>query len=275
MFKNELLKTYLKLRTYIGFIAITVIVPLIMLGLNLRQEAMEQNITRGLSSDFMVIGNLMNGYFATQIIMNGLWVHIPFLISLVAGDMLAGEATGGTFRLMLIRPASRTRVLLLKYATTLFYTMSLVLFLGVLSVGLGLLVFGGGDLLIPGRSLVIIPRADVPVHMLMAFGLAIWSMWCVASLAFLFSSLVENSIGPIIGTMAVIIVLIVISQMPVELFSEMRPYFFTTYLNVWQKVLTYPIEWNEVLPSAAILGGHSIGFYLLTWYIFVRKDILS
>jgi ABC-2 type transport system permease protein len=275
MFKNELLKTYLKLRTYIGFIAITVIVPLIMLGLNLRQEAMEQNITRGLSSDFMLIGNLMNGYFATQIIMNGLWVHIPFLISLVAGDMLAGEATGGTFRLMLIRPASRTRVLLLKYATTLFYTMSLVLFLGVLSVGLGLLVFGGGDLLIPGRSLVIIPRADVPVHMLMAFGLAIWSMWCVASLAFLFSSLVENSIGPIIGTMAVIIVLIVISQMPVELFSEMRPYFFTTYLNVWQKVLTYPIEWNEVLSSAAILGGHSIGFYLLTWYIFVRKDILS
>lgn len=275
MFRNELLKTYLKMRTYIGFIAITVVVPLIMLGLKLRQEAMEQNITRGLAFDFVLIGNLLNGYFVTQIIMNGLWVHIPFLISLVAGDMLAGEATGGTFRLMLIRPASRTRILFLKYATTLFYTMSLVLFLGVLSIGLGLLIFGAGDLLIPGRSLVIIPHGDVPLHLLMAFGLAVWSMWCVASLAFLFSSFVENAIGPIISTMAVIIVLIVISSMPVELFSELRPYFFTTYLNVWQKVLTAPIEWGEVASSAAILGGHSVGFYLLTWYIFVRKDILS
>ena len=41
--------------------------------------------------------------------MNSLWIHIPFLISLVAGDQLAGEGTAGTYRILLIRPPSRRR----------------------------------------------------------------------------------------------------------------------------------------------------------------------
>jgi ABC-2 type transport system permease protein len=207
--------------------------------------------------------------------MNGLWVHIPFLISLVAGDQLAGEATGGTFRLLLIRPVSRTRILLAKYVTTLFYTCTLVIFLAMLCIGLGLTLFGTGDLIVLGKSLVIIPEAEVLGRFCIAFGLAIWSMWCVGSLAFLFSSLVENAIGPIIGTMTVIIVFLIVSNMPGELFATIRPYLFTTYFNVWQQAMAQPIPWFEILTSVSILGGFSVGFYLVTWYIFVNKDILS
>jgi ABC-2 type transport system permease protein len=100
-------------------------------------------------------------------------------------------------------------------------------------------------------------------------------MWTVASLAFLFSSLVENAIGPIIGTMAVIIVFYVVGNIPVDLFREIKPYLFTTYLNVWQKVLVEPIVWGDVATSAAILGAFSVGFLGVTWYIFATKDILS
>ena len=221
------------------------------------------------------VGNLFNGYFVTHFIMNSLWVHIPFLISLVAGDQLAGEATGGTFRPLLIRPVSRTRILLAKYVTTLFYTRTLVIFLAILSIGLGLILFGTGDLIVLGKSLVIVPQAEVFGRFCIAFGLAIWSMWCVASLAFLFSSLVENAIGPIIGTMTVIIVFLIVSNIPVELFATIRPYLFTTYLNVWRQAMAQPIPWFEILTSVSILGGFSVGFYLVTWYIFVKKDILS
>lgn len=273
--KYELLKTYLKWRTYIGFIAIVVIVPLVQLGFKLQEERMTRQIMRSLEQDFLFVGNLFNGYFVTQVIMNSLWIHIPFLISLVAGDQLAGEATGGTFRLMLIRPASRSRVLFAKYVTTLLYVCSLVAFLAALSVGLGISLFGRGELAVTGRVLLILPEADVPARLALAFGLAIWSMWCVASLAFLFSSLVENAIGPIIGTMTVIVVFLVVSNMPVDFFASVRPYLFTTYINVWQDALSDVIPWPDILSSMAILGGFSIGFYLVTWYIFVRKDILS
>jgi ABC-2 type transport system permease protein len=97
----------------------------------------------------------------------------------------------------------------------------------------------------------------------------------VASLAFLFSSLVENSIGPIIGTMAVIIVFLVLSNTPITLFTAIRPYLFTTYFNVWQKVMEQPVPWGEIAAHTAYLGLYSIGFYAAAWYIFVTKDVLS
>ncbi len=273
--KHELLKTYLKWRTYIGFIAILVLVPVAEVALKLEGGSMIQRMTRGIDEDFLLVGNLFNGYFVTQFIMNALWVHIPFLISLVAGDQLAGEATGGTFRLLLIRPASRGRILLTKYITTLFYAFTLVVFLALVSLGLGLTLFGSGPLLVMGKTFTIVAANELAWRMALAFGLATFSMWCVASLAFLFSSLVENAIGPIIGTMAVIITMLIISNIPVEVFRSIRPYFFTHYLTIWQKALDDPIPWKTIGNHLAIIGAHCIGFYIITWYIFVRKDILS
>lgn len=271
---NEIVKTYFKWRTYIGFIAIGVLVPLVQLGLKWQGGGM-QSMLRGLEQDFFIVGNLFNGYFITHLIMNSLWVHVPFLISLVAGDQLAGEATGGTFRLILIRSVSRTRILLAKYVTTLFYTFTLVSFLMTLSLGLGLFLFGGGDLVILGRDLTVIPRDGLLWRFALACGLAIWGMWCVASLAFLFSSLVENAIGPIIGTMTVIVIFFILSNLPVDLFREVRPFLFTTYLDLWQKAFAVPIAWPDIFSSMAKLAGFSLGFYGVTWYIFHHKDILS
>ncbi|MFN0156466.1 MAG: ABC transporter permease [Bacteroidota bacterium] len=272
---NELIKTYRKWRTYIGFIAIAVLVPLVQFAIKWQGSGGMGGIRRSLEQDFFLVGNIFNGYFITQMIMNSLWVHVPFLISLVAGDQLAGEATGGTFRLMLIRPASRSRILLAKYVTTLFYTFTLILFLVGLSIGLGVFLFGTGDLVVPGETIVVIPQADVLYRFAIALGLATWSMWCVASLAFLFSSLVENAIGPIIGTMTVIILFLIISNLPVEFFENIRPYLFTSYLDVWGKAFDEPIPWAEIGSHMLKLGGFSIGFYGVTWYIFRRKDILS
>jgi ABC-2 type transport system permease protein len=273
--KNEILKTYLKWRTYIGFIAIAVFVPAVLLAMKFEGGSIVNRLTRNLQEDFLVVGNLFNGYFITQFLLNSMWVHVPFLVSLVAGDQLAGEATGGTFRLLLIRPASRSRVLLTKYLATLFYSLTLVMFLGLMSLGLGLALFGSGPLLVPGKILTIVPAEQLFWRMSLSFGLATVSMWCVASLAFLFSSLVENAIGPIIGTMTVIIVLLLLASMPVDFFRMLRPYFFTSYLNMWQKVLDEPISWRIVWTDLVVVIGHCIGFYLVTWYIFVKKDILS
>jgi ABC-2 type transport system permease protein len=129
--------------------------------------------------------------------------------------------------------------------------------------------------LVIGKSIGLIPRAEAFWRFALAFGLAMWGMWTVASLTFLFSSMVENAIGPIIGTMGVIIVFYIIAALPVDLFASIRPYLFTSYLNLWQKALEITIPWNDVLADGAILGAFSIGFLLVTWYIFVRKDVLS
>ncbi len=272
----ELFKTYAKWRTYIGFLAVIVIIPLVMWGMKVEGGRFVQYQMRTLQNDFFITGNLFNGWIIAQLIMNSLWVHVPFLISLVAGDQLAGEATAGTFRLILIRPVSRTRILNSKYITTLLYTASLVCTIALFSVGLGLLIFGSGDLLAIDRDmLTILPESQMWPRFVLAYGLAILAMWVVASLAFLFSSFVENAIGPIIATMAVVVGLLIISNLPVETFDPIKPYLFTTYQNVWQQAFKSPVGWNVIFKSASVLAGYSIGFWLITLFVFRRKDILS
>jgi ABC-2 type transport system permease protein len=274
---NEFFKTFRRWRSYIGFIAIGAVVPLVEIGLKADGGSLLNAVAgaKNLPPEFMILGNLFNGYTVTLFIMNSLWLHIPFLISLVAGDQLAGEAAGGTFRLLLTRPPSRGALLFSKYVVTLAYTAMLVLFLVALSLGLGVFLLGTGDLAVPGKQLAIVSGAEAPWRFFLALLLAIWSMWCVASLAFFFSSLTENSIGPIIGSMAVIIVFIVISNVPISIFLAVRPFLFTTYLNVWLQAMGEPIPWGQIASSAASLGAYSAALYLATWWHFGRKDIVT
>ena len=198
-----------------------------------------------------------------------------FLISFVAGDQLAGEATAGTYRLILVRPVSRTRIFLSKFFTTSIYTVVFVGFLGILSVGLALILLGRGDLLILQRGILVLPESEVAWRFLAAYFLAAWSMLTIASLAFLFSSFVENAIGPIIGTMAVHAVLLIVTVLPVELFKDIKPYIFSNYMNVWMQVFEDPVPWDSIGNSVAVLGAYSVGFVFVAWLIFRRKDILS
>jgi ABC-2 type transport system permease protein len=111
--------------------------------------------------------------------------------------------------------------------------------------------------------------------MLLAFAAAIWSMAVITSIAFLFSTLAENSIGPIIGTMAVVIILIVLGNFPFDFFRTLNPYLFTTYMNIWQRFLDNPIPWLEIARSAAILGLHSAALFAIAFIVYRRKDIKS
>lgn len=276
LIRIELFKTYAKWRTYIGFLAVAVLIPVIMWIMSYTGDKMMQGQMRNLSNDFFITGNLFNGWTISQLIMNSLWIHIPVLIALVAGDQLAGEATAGTFRLVLIRPVSRARFLHAKFLTTLIYTSSLVLTVGVLSIGLGLWIFGSGDLIAVDRDgITILAENGLWLRFILAYALAILSMYVIASLAFFISSWVENAIGPIITTMVVIIFFMIISNLPVDSVEVFKPYLFTTYSNVWQEAFHDPLDWDSIRTSCLALGANIVFFYGLTFLIFKRKDILT
>ncbi|MSP64086.1 MAG: hypothetical protein EXR24_02800 [Ignavibacteria bacterium] len=272
----ELLKTFSKWRTYIGFITVGVVIPVVMYALYYEGGRFIDVQTRSIQKEFFMVGNLFNGWVIAQLIMNSLWVHIPFLITLVAGDQLAGEAAAGTFRLSLIRPISRSKFLFAKYFTTLIYTALLVIVIALLSLGLGLYFFGSGDLIAFAENSITILHEDLLLNrFILAYALAILSMSVVASLAFLFSSFVENAIGPIIATMAVLVCLLVISNLPVDLFENYKPYLFTTYQNAWSLAFKDILDWNEISRAVTIMISYLVGFYSLTLLIFIKKDILT
>ncbi len=111
----ETVKTFSRWRTYIGFSVIALIVIITEVVMRLSADEILYRMLRSLEKDFLISGNVLNGWFVTSFIMNSLHIHIPFLITLVAGDMVSSEATSGTVRLLLIRPPSRSRIITAKY----------------------------------------------------------------------------------------------------------------------------------------------------------------
>jgi ABC-2 type transport system permease protein len=272
----ELYKIFKKWRTYIGFIAIAVLVPVIQLAILAEGERSLDFMTRNLQQSFVFVGNLLNGYLISYIILNSLVIHIPFLITLVAGDLLAGEATAGTYRLLITRPVSRFKILSSKFLSGIIYTNLLVLWLAVISLGLGIIIFGVGELIvIKSSSIIIFPKYDIFWRFLFGYSFASLSMMVVASLAFLFSSLVESAIGPIVSTMAIIIAFIIISAIDIDIFQKIKPFLFTTYMSSWRLFFDNPLDVSKIIESILILTGHILVFFGVTVYIFHKKDILT
>lgn len=271
----ELQKMFKKWRTYIGIIAIGLLTIIVQLALYFTGKDMIDSQMRGLEQSFVMVGNLVNGYFIARLILTFLIIHIPFLVVLVGGDLLAGEATAGTYRMILTRPVSRFQVVTAKFIAGWLYVIILMLWLGCLSLGVSLVIFGSGPLLSIGSGIVIFAENDILWRFIGAYAFAALSMMTVISISIIFSSLVQNAIGPIVSTMAVIIILLILSAIPVEFFQNLNPYFFTSHMNRWNNFFSEEVNYTEIYNSAGILLAHIVGLYGITTYIFLKKDILS
>jgi ABC-2 type transport system permease protein len=100
-------------------------------------------------------------------------------------------------------------------------------------------------------------------------------MITVAALAFLFSVFADNSIGPIIAAMSVVIVMTILTTMDIPIFNMLKPFLFTNHMLNWKGFFDNPVDLPEVLKSAAVLLVHIVLFVSLALWFFRRKDILS
>jgi ABC-2 type transport system permease protein len=273
--QTELYKIFRKGRSYIGFGAIAFIVIVIQIALFVDGESYLELGTQSLKDSFTFQGNLLNGYLSVFIILSSLWVHIPFLIALVAGDLIAGEAAAGTLRILLIRPISRTQIVVAKFTAILIYVLAIVLFMAALSIGTGLLIFGEGDLFVMKDMLYIFESSDSLWRILASFVFSFLSMSMVASLAFMLSALVDSSLGPIIMTMSIIIVFMIVSSIDLSIFRAVKPFMFTTYMGAWREFFSDPVDWQKVYTASIALISHIFIFLGFTIWHFKRKDILT
>lgn len=271
----ELYKVFTRPRSYIGFLAIVIFVSFTHIAVYMEGQEILDFLTQNLEDVFTLQGNLINGYMVTYLVLNFMWVHIPLLIVLVTGDLFSGEAHNGTFRLLLTRPVSRTKLVNAKFISASIYTGALVLFLGIFSLPLGLVIFGEGDLMVLLETLNIIPQDELMLRFTIAYAFGLLSMITVASLSLMLSSMSESSIGPILLTVAIIILLTLVSSINLKIFNLIRPFLFTSYLNSWMYLFKFEIEPLMLARDALVLVVHIIVFYFVTWFHFTRKDILS
>tara|TARA_B100001079_G_scaffold130953_1_gene112297 strand:+ start:970 stop:1806 length:837 start_codon:yes stop_codon:yes gene_type:complete len=275
LIQNELLIIIGRWRSYIGFIGISILMPLILWGFSVGGEELHQDYAKELGGTFIVVGSIINSFLATYVIMNTLWIHIPFLVTLAAGDSVAADGANGIFRITLTRSVSRFKILVSKLLASYIYTATLLIFCAFWSLGIGSFVLGTGDLIVINNGILILDESQAWVRMAFSFSLAIFVMCMVATLCFMFSTMVSNAVGPIIGTMFLIIIGYMIIGIPLEIFEKIEPYIFVKYFNVWWDAFKDPIPWGEIGKKLGILGIYLVACFGIATYVFLKKDIKS
>ena len=271
----ELFKIIKRPRTYIGFLAIFLTVGAMQLAMYYEGEELISIAIQNLENDFRLEGKIINTNLMTYILLNSLIIHIPILICLVTGDSIAGEASSGTLRLILQKPYTRTQIYLAKALSGFIYTISLIIFLALMTYVLGYFLFGSGDLIVLRRGVTVISSDDVVWRFGLAFCSGALSMLVVASLSMMISSFVSNAIGPIVGTISIIIGLNIIFTLGAPLFKDLIPYIFTSHFIKWQYFFDFQIETDKLKLSVLVQLAYIIVFNAIGIFHFNRKDILS
>jgi len=286
----ELFKIFRRPRTYISFAAIAAMILIIQLGLKFDGKSYLQLLMSGISDSFYVpYDMILNGYLVAFVILNTLLIQVPLLIALVAGDVIAGEANMGTLRLLVTKPVSRTELMLAKFFASVVYTVLLLIWMALLALFLSMLFFGTNDMIIARNDVMEqISRNDVLWRYIAAFGYASVALSTVAALAFLLSVFAENSIGPIVSTISIVVVLTILSEMKIPLYDNtVKPYLFTSHMLAWKgffysksnsdgQAISGSIEnLPAILRSLGILLSYIVLFVSAAIIVFKKKDILS
>jgi ABC-2 type transport system permease protein len=293
LLKIELFKIFKRPRTYIAFGAIAAIVLLIQVALKFDGKSYIDLLMSNLSGSFDFTDTfkhkLLNGYLICFVILNTLLIQMPLLVALIAGDAIAGEANMGTLRLSLTKPISRTQYMLVKFAASVIYTIALLLVMALLALFGSMLIFGTNDMVVlRSEGIEQIKRMDVLWRYFAAFGYAAVALTTVSALAFLLSVFAENSIGPIIATMSIVIVFTILSEMNIPIYDEtIKPYLFTSHMVAWKGFFYVKADAEgttingsienlpAILRSLSILIVYIVVFFGTAVWVFRKKDILT
>lgn len=117
-------------------------------------------------------------------------------------------------------------------------------------------------------------------RLLVAWLLSSWALMGIGSMAFFFSTINRHPIAAMaltIGTYFTIMILqgLASAENLIPIFQKAEPYLLTTVMDFWRGCFSLEIRWPEVMREGALLGAYTGGFFLLSQWIFWRKDITS
>lgn len=272
---GELRKLFARKRTYIGFAAFFAVEVLVLILLQLPrvQRPLHHMITR--------LGYEVEEYFSglTLAFLMLKWT-ILFLgalyLALVAGDVVAKEVEEGTMRMMLCRPVSRVRLLAVKFLACGIYTFSLIFFIGLTALAVGLLRQGVGGLFViaPEEGLVALYEFGPGLlRFLAALPLLSLSLLTVTSLGFFLSCCDMKPAAATIVTLSVFFVDLIFRGIPY--FESIRHWFLSAHMSTWMNVFQPHVPTLQMVQDYAYLLGVSATFVIAGIAVFQGRDFKS
>jgi ABC-2 type transport system permease protein len=271
LFRSEVLMTFRRWRT-LALLGVLAAVP-VLVGIAVKIETGGGDSGGGGGGGPAFISQITNnGLF---LVFTSLAVTLPFFlpmtVGVVAGDSVAGEAGAGTLRYLLVAPAGRTRLLLVKFAATMVFCLAATLVVAVFALGTGALLFPVGEVtLLSGTA---VPFSDGLLRAL-AIALAVaLSLTGLAALGLFVSTLTNSGIAAMATTVGLLLTVQIIDTVPQ--LHAVHPYLFTHYWLSFADLLRAPVYWEELLRNAGVQALYAAVFGSAAWARFTTRDITA
>lgn len=220
--------------------------------------------------------------FLDQITHNGLFVAItalivaiplflPLTIGVVAGDTIAGEASHGTLRYLLIAPAGRIRLLVVKYVGAAVFSITATLAVVIAGTVIGIALFPVGPVTLLSGDTIDIRQSLVRLLVIGAFVTV--SLLGLCGIGLFISTLTDVPVGAMAATIVLSVASQVLDQIPQ--LDWLHPWLFSHYWLDFADLLRQPIAWTSFGDNALLQLGYFAVFGALAYGRFVTKDVLS
>ncbi len=273
-FYDELFKLFARQRTYIGFGAFAVVQ--IIAAILLQRPEVENLISNLLNRNGLDTSAYFSGITLAMLI-NFLSINPlgGLYIALIAGDIVAKEHEEGTLRLVLARPISRVRLVVLKWLSCMVYTAALVLFLAITALITGILLRGGlGGLtfLNPTEEVFyfVPPERALGAYFQTCLGMG-FSGCLLASAAFMFSCFKMKPAAASVLALTLFFIDFVLFQMP--FFRPFKEYFFQYHVSFYLRLMSDHPSWLEAWMSILYISAVNLTCLLIGILRFSTRDL--
>ncbi|MFK7691605.1 ABC transporter permease [Paenibacillus sp. HJGM_3] len=234
--------------------------------LRLNQYRLDHNVP---PTDKTLWGNVLTGAHLLTI--------VTIFTVIVAADSVAGEFSSGTIKLLLIRPVSRSKVLLAKYVSTIGFSLFLFLILFASAVIVSGLLVGFQDAGTPYLYAAQdggIHEVGMMYHALSTYGYQSVQLILIVTMAFMISTVFRSSSLSIAISIGIMFVGSAIANF-ITSYPWAKYYLFentdlTVYLDGAPK-----IEGMTLSFSITVLVVHYLFFIASSWLVFNRRDVAS
>nr|WP_051233102.1 ABC transporter permease [Pseudonocardia asaccharolytica] len=261
----ELVRQLRRRRTSVTFALMALLPVILWVAFSLASEG-----PPGGSFNFVDLAKQSAPNFAVFALFASSGFLLVVVVALFFGDTVASEASWSSLRYLLAAPIPRTRLLRQKAIVAGLLALAAVLLLPVVSLIVGSLAYGTGDLVSPaGESLGFATAAGRVL--LGALYVAVQLSW-VAALALLLSVSTDAPLGAVGGAVTVSIVSQILDQ--ITALGDLRNWLPTHDATAWSALLAEQVDWGEMTRGVFAALSYALIFGALAAYRFHRKDTL-
>lgn len=277
LFRTEFIKATFRLRTLIMLGALIVLPVVIAFAIHSRSGDSGRGPGGGGNGLFHLARS--SGVLVPAAI---LAVFSTFLLVLVAGfiagDSVAGDASSGNLRYLLLRPVSRTRLLLAKMGVSITLIWLAVILVAVAALAAGVAFFGWHAIDIPSASGGVISSFhlsanDLLVRVLITTAYVAFGFTALVAVGTLVSTLTDTPAGAVSAAVGIYIISEVLDA--ITDLGNIRYVLPTHYLGAWQTMFTENTFATDMRVGIIVQVAWFVVFGGAAIWWFARKDIRS